>query len=156
MSALEIKKIGSPVLKQKAETVEKIDSTIRRLLDNMAQTMYDADGVGLAAPQVGISQKVIVIDIGNGLIELINPEIVRKSGSMTGIEGCLSVPGMSGQVERFADVSVKFLNRRGKQQRITAKGDLLSRCLQHEIDHLDGILFVDKALSLVKEGDKNA
>jgi len=152
---MDVKKIGSPVLKKIAEPVETIDAEIRRLLDDMAQTMYESNGVGLAAPQVGVSKRVVVIDVGEGLIELINPEIVRTEGSMKGTEGCLSVPGMSGEVERFANVSVKYLNRRGKQQRILAKGDLLSRCLQHEIDHLEGILFVEKASNLVKEETQN-
>lgn len=151
MALLNIKKIGDPILKEKAVPVEKIDSNIRHLLDDMAETMYKAEGVGLAAPQVGVSKRIIVIDVGDGLIELINPEIVRREGSMTGTEGCLSVPGMSGEVKRYEKVSVKFLNRRGKQQRITAKGDLLSRCLQHETDHLEGILFVDKASTLTKQ-----
>ncbi|MBB5336396.1 peptide deformylase [Pectinatus brassicae] len=155
MSLMDVKKIGSPVLKKIAEPVETIDAEIRRLLDDMAQTMYESNGVGLAAPQVGVSKRVVVIDVGEGLIELINPEIVRTEGSMKGTEGCLSVPGMSGEVERFANVSVKYLNRRGKQQRILAKGDLLSRCLQHEIDHLEGILFVEKASNLVKEETQN-
>lgn len=155
MSLMDVKKIGSPVLKKIAEPVETIDAEIRRLLDDMAQTMYESNGVGLAAPQVGVSKRVVVIDVGEGLIELINPEIVRTEGSMKGTEGCLSVPGMSGEVERFANVSVKYLSRRGKQQRILAKGDLLSRCLQHEIDHLEGILFVEKASNLVKEETQN-
>lgn len=155
MSLMDVKKIGSPVLKKIAEPVETIDAEIRRLLDDMAQTMYESNGVGLAAPQVGVSKRVVVIDVGEGLMELINPEIVRTEGSMKGTEGCLSVPGMSGEVERFANVSVKYLNRRGKQQRILAKGDLLSRCLQHEIDHLEGILFVEKASNLVKEETQN-
>ena len=155
MSLLNIKTIGDPILKKKAAVVEKIDSSTRRLLDDMAETLYNAEGVGLAAPQVGVSQRIIVIDVGDGLIELINPEIVRTEGNMLGFEGCLSIPGMSGEVERFANVSVKFLNRRGKQQRITAKGDLLSRCIQHEFDHLEGLLFVDKAKSITKQEDND-
>lgn len=155
MALLDIKKIGDPILKKKSTPVEKIDSAIRKLLDNMAETMYEAEGVGLAAPQVGVSKRIVVIDVGEGLIELINPEIVRCEGTMEGIEGCLSVPQMSGEVERYENVSVKFLNRRGKAQRIIAKGTLLSRCLQHEIDHLDGILFVDKAKTLVRQESEN-
>lgn len=155
MPTLEIKKIGNPILKEKAAPVDNIDSQIRKLLDNMAQTMYEANGVGLAASQVGIAKRVVVIDVGDGLIELINPEIVRREGSMLGEEGCLSVPQFSGEVERSANVSVKYLNRFGKHQRINAKGNLLSRCLQHEIDHLDGVLFVDKAKTLIKLENNN-
>ncbi len=151
LALMEIKKIGDIVLKQKAEPVEVIDSEIRHLLDDMAETMYKAEGVGLAAPQIGISKRVIVIDTGEGLIELINPEIIRAEGEMmTDVEGCLSVPGITGEVERPSNVNVRFLNRRGKRQRIIAKGNLLARCLQHEIDHLDGVLFVDKAKNMTK------
>ena len=155
MALLDIKKIGDPILKQKAAAVEKIDSNTRKLLDDMAETLYEAEGVGLAAPQVGISKRIVVIDVGDGIIELINPEIMRADGSMLGMEGCLSIPGISGEVERYENVSVKFLNRRGKQQRVIAKGSLLARCLQHEIDHLDGILFVDKAKTITKQENED-
>lgn len=144
MAILDIKKIGNPVLKQKAVPVEKIDKTVRTLLDDMAETMYQADGVGLAAPQVGESIQVVTIDIGEGLLELINPVIIRSEGEEVDTEGCLSVPGVYQQVKRAAKVSVEYLNRKGKRHRVTATG-LLARCLQHEIDHLDGTLFVEKS-----------
>ena len=144
MAILDIKKIGNPVLKQKAVPVGKIDKTIRTLLDDMAETMYQADGVGLAAPQVGESIQVVTIDIGEGLLELINPVIIRSEGEEMDTEGCLSVPGVYQQVKRAAKVSVEYLNRKGKRHRVTATG-LLARCLQHEIDHLDGTLFVEKS-----------
>lgn len=149
MAILDIKKAGDVVLKQQAQPVARIDKQIRTLLDDMAQTMYKANGVGLAAPQVGQSIQVVVIDVGEGLIELVNPEIVRMEGSKTDTEGCLSVPEIYGDVERAAKVSVKYLNRQGKHHRITATG-LLARCLQHEIDHLHGRLFIDIAQNLRK------
>ena len=149
MAIFDIKKAGDVVLKQQAQPVARIDKQIRTLLDDMAQTMYKANGVGLAAPQVGQSIQVVVIDVGEGLIELVNPEIVRMEGSETDTEGCLSVPEIYGDVERAAKVSVKYLNRQGKHHRITATG-LLARCLQHEIDHLHGRLFIDIAQNLDK------
>ncbi|WP_304152456.1 peptide deformylase [Megamonas hypermegale] len=149
MAILDIKKAGDVVLKQQAQPVARIDKKIRTLLDDMAETMYKANGVGLAAPQVGESIQVVVIDVGEGLIELVNPEIVRMEGTETDSEGCLSVPEIYGDVERAAKVSVKYLNRQGKNHRITATG-LLARCLQHEIDHLHGRLFIDIAQKLRK------
>lgn len=152
MSLLEIKKAGDPVLKQHCEPVEKIDKKLKLILDDMADTMYQSDGVGLAAPQVGLPIRMVVIDCqdDHGLIELINPVITYKEGSMNGSEGCLSVPGIYGEVERYAKVKVEFLNRRGKLQHITATG-LLARCIQHELDHLEGQLFIDIATSLRRE-----
>ena len=131
------------VLRKKARPVERIDDRILTLLDDMAETMYNAEGVGLAAPQVGILRRVVVIDVGEGVIELINPEIIEQEGEQVAIEGCLSVPGLSGIVKRPARVVVTALNRHG--ERIEIEGtDLLARALCHEIDHLDGILYVDK------------
>ncbi len=146
---MEIRKAGDRVLKEKAEAVSHVDKKIRKLLDDMAQTMYKADGVGLAAPQVGVSLRVIVIDVDDELIELINPVIVRSEGCELGNEGCLSIPGVFGEVERFSEVTVTGLNRFGKNVSITGTG-LLSRALQHEIDHLDGILFIEKAQTIHK------
>ena len=131
------------VLRKKARPVERIDDRILTLLDDMAETMYNAEGVGLAAPQVGILRRVVVIDVGEGVIELINPEIIEQEGEQVGPEGCLSIPGLSGIVKRPARVVVSALNRHG--ERIEIEGtDLLARALCHEIDHLDGILYVDK------------
>ena len=128
MAILEIVKAGDPGLKQECEIVDKIDSKIRKLLTNMAETMYKADGVGLAAPQIGVNKCIVVMDVGdeNGLIEMVNPEIVEKEGSMIDSEGCLSVPNVFGDVERFEKVTVEYLNRWGKKKRLTATG-LLSR-----------------------------
>ena len=150
MSVLEIKKAGDPVLKEVAKPVAKIDRKVKQLIDDMLETMYAADGVGLAAPQVGISRRIIVIDAGEGPLELINPEIVEKEGTELGTEGCLSVPGYFGEVERFAKVTVEGLNRMGKKVQISGEG-LLGRALQHEIDHLEGVLFIERAQSLSRK-----
>lgn len=154
MSLLEIKKAGAPVLKEVCAPVEHVDKRIRILLDDMAETMYEAEGVGLAAPQVGEAIRVVVIDVGKGLIELINPVITFREGSAKDTEGCLSVPNYYGEVERSAKVKVEFLNRRGKKQHLTANG-LLARCIQHELDHLEGQLFIDIAESL-HEGESKS
>ena len=131
------------VLRKHARRVDKFDKRLRTLLDDMADTMYKADGVGLAAPQVGILKRVVVIDVGDGLIELVNPEIVAAEGKAEGPEGCLSVPGRRGMVERPERVTVTAQNRDGKPIQIEAT-ELLAVCLCHEIDHLDGMLYVDK------------
>ena len=151
MATLEIRRAGDPVLKQQCQAVEKVTGKIKKLLDDMAETMNAADGVGLAAPQVGVELRIVVIDVGEGLIELINPVLLEKEGCQKGLEGCLSVPGVFGQVERYEKVVVEGLNRSGRKIRVTGSG-LLARALQHEMDHLDGVLFVEKADSLQKEG----
>jgi peptide deformylase len=153
MALLEIKKAGDTVLKEICQPVAKIDNKIRRLLDDMAETMYEANGVGLAAPQVGTAIRVVVIDVGNGLLELINPVIVEREGTATDTEGCLSIPDIFGEVERSSKVTVEFTNRRNKKQQITGEG-LLARCFQHELDHLDGVLFIDRALSIQRGESK--
>ena len=122
-------------IKGKASTVKKITPSIIKLLDNLKDTLYEANGVGLAAPQIGISKRVVVIDVGEGLLELINPEIIEYSDETElDVEGCLSIPGARGEVERYSSVVVKALNREGEEIEIAGEG-LLSRCLQHEIDH---------------------
>lgn len=146
---MDIRKAGDKILKELAVPVGKIDRKTRNLLNDMAETMYAADGVGLAAPQVGVSQRIVVIDVGDGLIELINPVIIAKDGCESGTEGCLSVPGMCGEVERYATVTVEAVNRSGKKIQINGAG-LLARALQHEIDHLDGILFIELAKTMRK------
>lgn len=153
MAMLEIRKAGDKVLKEQSEPVTRIDRRIRRLIDDMVQTMYEAEGVGLAAPQVGVSLRIVVIDAGDGLIELVNPVLVETEGSACAAEGCLSIPGVFGDVERGAKVTVEALNREGKKVSITATG-LLARALQHEIDHLDGVLFIDRAQTIFK-GQQN-
>ncbi|MEX3616414.1 peptide deformylase [Paenibacillus glucanolyticus] len=134
------------VLHKKAKEVTKITPNVQKLLDDMADTMYDADGVGLAAPQVGILKRLIVIDAGDehGLIKMINPEIVESEGEQFGPEGCLSIPGWNGDVRRAEKVTVKGLDREGNELIITGTG-LLARAFQHEIDHLNGVLFTEIA-----------
>ena len=133
------------VLRKKCKVVKEITPNLLTLLDDMADTMYEANGVGLAAPQVGILKRVVVIDIGEGLVELINPEILETSGSQIDDEGCLSVPGKYAPVERPNYVKVKAMDRDGNEFIIEGE-ELMARALCHEIDHLDGILYIDKAL----------
>ncbi|GAA3407058.1 peptide deformylase [Paenibacillus hodogayensis] len=143
------------VLREVAKPVPKITPNIHKLLDDMADTMYDAEGVGLAAPQIGILKRVIVIDVGddNGLIEMINPEIVSSEGEQLGQEGCLSIPGLRGDVKRAMKVTVKGLDRNGDEIVITGS-ELLARAFQHEVDHLNGVLFTDLALSVYREEER--
>lgn len=138
------------VLRKRSRRVDTFDKRLRTLLDDMAQTMYKADGVGLAAPQVGILKRVVVIDVGEGLLELINPEIVESEGSVICVEGCLSVPGRRGKVERPERVMVVAQNRDGKEIRLEGEG-LLALALCHELDHLDGIVYVDKMIEDVTD-----
>ncbi|MCR5438258.1 MAG: peptide deformylase [Selenomonas sp.] len=149
MALLEIKKAGDPVLKEVCAPVEKIDKQLKKLMDDMAETMYESNGVGIAAPQIGKAIRLVIIDCQDehGLLELINPVITFREGTETDTEGCLSVPDIYGEVERAAKVKVEFTNRRGKKQRVTATG-LLARCIQHELDHLEGQLFIDIAQSI--------
>jgi len=144
-----------PVLKQVAKPVSRVDDAIRTLLDDMAETMYAADGVGLAAPQVGVLQRVLVIDTsprqeGQKLIHLVNPEILKTEGVTTYTEGCLSIPGEAEEVERAAKVWVRALGRDGKPFELECEG-LLAIAVQHETDHLEGTLFVDHLSSLKRE-----
>jgi len=144
MAILEIKEYGEPVLREKALPVEEITPEILNLIKDMAETMYADSGVGLAAPQVGVSKRIMVIDGDeDGLIVLINPMIVKSEGEVVDEEGCLSVPGIYSQVKRSSKVTVKALNENGDPIEITKEG-LTARTLQHEIDHLDGILFIDR------------
>lgn len=143
MALRNIREDGDAVLRKKSRKVDKIDSKIITLLDDMVETMNHADGVGLAAPQIGILKRVVVIDVGDGVIELINPEILEVSGKQTDDEGCLSVPGKYGKVTRPDNVKVRAFNRNGEQFEIEGKG-LLARAFCHELDHLEGILFTDK------------
>ena len=150
MSKLVVRKAGDPILRKKSIPVKKIDKKIKKMLDDMAETMYDSNGVGLAAPQIGENLRVIIIDVGDELIELINPELLSFEGTqLCEQEGCLSIPGFFGVVERAEKIDVKFLNRQGKRIFLTAEG-FKAQAIQHEIDHLDGILFIDRAKSVMK------
>ena len=145
MAKLKIVKLGDDTLRKVCRPVDKITPRILTLLDDMAQTMRAADGVGLAAPQVGVLRRVVVIETEPGkLIELINPKIIADSGSQEGTEGCLSVPGKYGTVTRPMHVTVRALNRKGESFDITGS-ELLARAFCHELDHLDGKLYIDIA-----------
>lgn len=150
MAILPIRKIGDPVLKETALPIIKIDKEIKRLIQDMMETMAQAEGVGLAAPQVGKSVRLIVLDLGEGPFEIINPVIVESEGEQVGPEGCLSVPDFYGEVSRFQKVTVEGVNVKGKPIKITGE-DLLARALQHEIDHLDGTLYVERASALFRQ-----
>ncbi len=144
-----------PVLKQLAKSVDRVDDTTRRLLDDMAETMYAADGVGLAAPQIAERRRCIVIDTsprqeGQKLIHLVNPEIVKAEGTTTYTEGCLSIPGEAEDVERAAKVWVRALDYSGKPFELECEG-LLAVAVQHEYDHIEGTVFVDHLSSLKRE-----
>lgn len=153
MAILDVKKVPDPVLRKETQPVDTFDENLQAFIDNMVETMRDEPGVGLAAPQVGVSQKVIVVEFGDEndpekpekLYAVINPEIVSFSEEEeTGIEGCLSIPGMIGEVERPYAIVVKGKNAKGKSIKIKAHG-WLARIFQHEIDHLNGVLFTDRA-----------
>lgn len=141
--------IDDDVLRKKSKAVEKIDEKILNLLDDMADTMYHSNGVGLAAPQVGMLKRVVVIDIGDGLIKLINPQIISMEGEQQDIEGCLSVPDIIGEVNRADKVKVKAVDENGNNIELEGTG-LLARAFCHEIDHLEGILFIDKIIEGTK------
>ncbi|KGG81113.1 peptide deformylase [Caloranaerobacter azorensis H53214] len=145
MAIRQLRYVGDPILRKKSREVTEINDRIKILLDDMLETMYKNDGVGLAAPQVGILKRVVVIDIGEGPIKLINPEIISMEGEVIDVEGCLSVPGETGEVKRPSKVKVKYLDENGKELIIQGTG-LLARALCHEIDHLNGILFIDKVI----------
>ena len=150
MAIRTIRKDGDEILRKVSRKVEVIDDRILTLLDDMKDTMKKAEGVGLAAPQVGVLRRVVVIDIGEGLIELINPVIVYESGEQFEMEGCLSIPGIKGKVKRPEKVIVRAQNRKGETFEMTGT-ELLAIAFCHEIDHLNGILFTDKAIITDKE-----
>ena len=149
MSSLTIRKYGDPVLREKCRTVSEVTDSVRQLINDMAETMHEVRGrVGLSAPQVGVSERVVVVDAGSGLIALVNPEIVSTEGKETGQEGCLSIPGVYVDVKRAAKIVVEGLDRNGKHVTLPLDG-LAARAMQQEIDHLNGILIIDY-LSLAK------
>ncbi len=150
MAIRNIRTLRDGILRKESRVVEKINDRVLILLKDMAETMYSAEGAGLAAPQIGILKRLVVIDMGEGLINLINPEIVETKGIQEVTEGCLSIPGKWGKLERPTEVKVKALNEDGEEIIITGEGEL-AKCLCHEIDHLDGILFIDKVTEFIEE-----
>ena len=153
MSTLPIVKDPDPILKQKTGVVETFDEELHTFLGNMAETMYEANGIGLAAPQVGDLRRITVVDVsrdGNDLLELINPQIVHADGTCSGEEGCLSIPEYRDIVERNEAIKVEAFDRHGNEIKFEAEG-ILSICIQHELDHLDGVLFIDRLSYLKKQ-----
>ncbi|SCG83511.1 peptide deformylase [Proteiniborus sp. DW1] len=150
MAIRQLRYEDDPILRKKSREVDVIDERVKILVQDMLETMYKEEGVGLAAPQVGVLKKVVVIDIGEGPIILINPYIVREEGENIDLEGCLSIPGKSGKVCRPEKVTVEYLDLGGNKNVIEGT-DLLARALCHEIDHLNGILYTDKLVSIEEE-----
>lgn len=154
MAILPIVEYPAGILEQECERVVIFDKSLAKLLKDMYDTMLEADGVGLAAPQVGVGKQIAIVDIGDesGRIELINPVIIEEKGTQAGPEGCLSFPGLYGEVERAYYVKVRAQNRKGKTFFIEAE-DFLARAIQHEIDHLHGVLFTSKVSRFYEEGE---
>ena len=153
MAKLQIRKVGDEALRKVCRPVDTITPRVLTLLDDMVETMRAANGVGLAAPQVGILRRIVVIEVEPGeVIELINPKIIAFSGEQDGQEGCLSVPGRWGMVKRPMHVTVRALNRKGEEFEITGH-ELLARCFCHELDHLDGGLYIDKAYAMDEDDE---
>jgi len=150
MAYREIRKLGDEVLRKKAREVTVFDDRLKMLIEDMVETMKKANGIGLAAPQVGILKRVVVIDIGEGLYTFVNPEIIEMSGEIIDIEGCLSIPGVYGEVARPKKLRVKAQNEKGLSFEIEAEG-LFARAICHEVDHLNGVLFIDKAKNIIEE-----
>lgn len=152
MAIRNIRTNGDEVLRKISRPVEEINDRLLTLIEDMLDTMYEAEGVGLAAPQVGILKRLVVIDIGEGPVVLINPEIIESRDSYIDVEGCLSVPGEQGYVERPLYVKVKALNEKG-QEIIVEGHEFMAKAICHELDHLDGILYIDKLVD-VEEGEE--
>lgn len=143
MALRNIRLEDDPILRKKSRKVAEINERIKEVVNDMIETMYEADGVGLAAPQIGILRRIIVMDVGKGPIVLINPVILKTAGSQIGLEGCLSLPGVNEEVERPNYVQVKYFDLKGRAKVIEGE-ELLARAICHEIDHLEGVLFTDK------------
>lgn len=143
MALRQIRLVGDEILRKKSKEVKVVDDKIKQILDDMAETMYNTEnGGGLAAPQIGILKRLVVIDMGEGLIKLVNPKIIQKEGSQKVLEGCLSIPNKIGKLTRPAKVTIQALNENGEEIILTGTGEL-AKCFCHEIEHLDGILFTD-------------
>lgn len=150
MALRNIRVKGDEILRKRSREISEINDRVLTLIQDMKDTMYHAEGVGLAAPQIGILKRIVVIDVGNGPIVLINPEIVNVQGSQIDLEGCLSIPEVQGKVERPQKVTVKALNEKGEMFELEGEG-LLARAFCHEIDHLNGTLFIDKTIKESEE-----
>jgi len=150
MALREVITFPNPVLRETSESVEKVSGDIRKLIDDMAETMYASRGIGLAAIQIGVPKRVIVVDIGEGLVALINPTLCKREGETRMEEGCLCLPEVMVDVTRSERVTVEGLDEKGEKVTLDAEG-LFARALQHEIDHLDGILIVDKVSRIKRE-----
>ena len=150
MAVLNVVQVGQPVLREKCRPVEKFDEELWKLLDDMKETVRAENGAGLAAPQVGDSRRLAVVDVEEGYFEFINPVIVSQKGEQTGWEGCLSVRGKSGVVTRPMKVKIIYFDRNGERHTLQAKG-FFARAVCHELDHLDGVLYVDKATHMETE-----
>lgn len=150
MALREVITYPHPLLRKTSLPVAEITETVRQLIDDMADTMYAMRGIGLAAIQIGIRERIIVLDVGQGLVALINPAVVERAGETVMEEGCLCLPGITVEVARSEKVTVRGSNEKGEEVTIAADG-LLARALQHELDHLDGILIVDKVSRLKRE-----
>lgn len=140
---LQIKKYPDPILRKKCQEVSEITDKVRKLIDDMIETMYRHQGVGLAAPQVGVEKRIIVVDVGKGLKILINPKIIHSSGKSIGKEGCLSLPGLYLKIKRAKEIVVEGLDKNGQTIKLKVRG-FLARAIQHEIDHLNGILIINR------------
>ena len=150
MALLKVREIGDPVLRSKAKEIDEVNKKTNDLIDNMFETMYEEDGVGLAAPQVGMLKRIAVVDIREGnKVVLINPKIIEEEGKAIMEEGCLSIPGETGDVIRAEKIKVRSLDREGSQIEFEAEG-FEARAIQHEIDHLNGVLFVDKIVKIAE------
>lgn len=157
MTELDVKLYPDPILREKCIEVQNFDIKLSSLLDNMAETMYQAHGIGLAAPQIGIAQQIVVIDVSetrNSIIELINPRVIKSEEKVDSEEGCLSIPGYRDTVTRYNKISVEAQNRSGETIKFDAE-ELLAICVQHELDHLNGVLFIDYLSPLKRKMFKN-
>lgn len=152
MAIRNIVKEGDPILTKTCRKVDRFDEKLWQMLDDMAQTMHKAEGVGLAAPQIGILRRVVVVDVGDGVIELINPVMIEENGEQMEIEGCLSIPGQYGITRRPMKVKVKAQNRKGEEFIIEGEG-LKAKAFCHELDHLDGILFKKRVIRMLNESE---
>ena len=150
MAVYQILKEGDPVLREKAKPINKVNDAAKRLLDNLRDTLFETDtGVGIAAPQIGVSKQAVVIATEEDYLEMINPQIIDQEGSEEGWEGCLSVPGVEGLVPRATRVTARYYDREGRLCEVKAQ-DFLARVIQHEVDHLSGVLFIDRAEQINK------